>query len=313
MKKVVITGATSMIGFALVKQCMENGVLVYALVRKNSPKIAIFPISSFLKIVECDLDEMVNLPNLIADTIDVFYHIGWTHTDKKGRMDAILQNENITHTLDAVNAAKKLGCSSFIGAGSQSEFGRAENLISPSMPVNPEFAYAISKYAAGKLSKELCTHLGMAHIWVRIFSVYGELDNPHTMISYLIHTLLDGKQPELTKCEQKWDYLHAKDSARAFFLIGKTPKDGAVYCLGSGTTRPLYEYVTTIQNLINPNIPINFGAKKYVPNQVMNLCADITTLTSDTGFIQQISFEEGISYTLTWIKSLKYDEKGYNK
>lgn len=308
MKKVVITGATSMIGFSLVQACIKNNVFVYAIVRKNSCKTTIFSPSPFLTILECELDEINLLPCLITDKIDIFYHIGWSNTTKNARMDTLLQNANIGYTLDAVRTAKELGAQVFIGAGSQSEFGKVENTISPTTPVNPEFAYAIAKYCAGKLSYTLCTSLGMAHIWVRIFSVYGILDNEHTMISYLINTLLNGKSPILTKCEQKWDYLHTTDCARAFFLIGQNPKHGGIYCLGSGTAKPLYEYVSIIKNLINKDIPINFGAKEYSPNQAMHLCADLSNLTKDTGFIPNISFEDGIQDTLAWIKNKKDKE-----
>lgn len=34
----------------------------------------------------------------------------------------------------------------------------------------------------------------------------------------------------------------------------------------------------------------------------MHLCADISDLTNDTGFIPQYSFEEGIKETIEWYK-----------
>lgn len=305
MKKVVITGASSMIGFALVQQCIKNKIFVYGVIRKHCAKINEFPLSPYLKIVECGLDEIENLATIIGESIDVFYHIAWTHTDKDGRLNAVLQNENIKYTLDAVNVAKKLNCTTFVGAGSQSEFGKVETLISPDTPTNPEFAYGVAKYCAGKLSKEQCTSLGIAHIWVRIFSVYGILDAPHTMIRYVIDALLEGVSPKLTKCEQMWDYLYVEDCARAFLLIGQNPINGVVYCLGSGIAKPLHEYVSIIKDTINPNIAIDFGAKEYGENQPMYLCADISSLTKDTGFLPKTSFEEGIKETLRWIKGIK--------
>lgn len=72
MKKVVITGATSMIGFSLVQACIKNNVFVYAIVRKNSCKTTIFSPSPFLTILECELDEINLLPCLITDKIDIF-------------------------------------------------------------------------------------------------------------------------------------------------------------------------------------------------------------------------------------------------
>ena len=44
----------------------------------------------------------------------------------------------------------------------------------------------------------------------------------------------------------------------------------------------------------------------------MNLCADITNLTEDTGFIPEVEFEEGIKRTIEWYKKEKLkNEKNY--
>ena len=45
------------------------------------------------------------------------------------------------------------------------------------------------------------------------------------------------------------------------------------------------------------------GIKPYAPMQVMHLCADISELTADTGFEPKISFEEGLSKTITFWKN----------
>jgi UDP-glucose 4-epimerase len=36
---------------------------------------------------------------------------------------------------------------------------------------------------------------------------------------------------------------------------------------------------------------------------VRNLCADIDSLTKDTGFVPEYTFEEGIKETLCWLES----------
>lgn len=301
MKKVVVTGATSMIGVATINEAIKNNVEVLAIVRPNSKNLTRLPKSSLIKVLECDIDKLDTIDS-VSNDYDVFYHFAWGNTDKQTRNDPVLQEKNIKFSLDAVNLAKKLGCKKFIGAGSQAEYGRVEGRLNASTPINPDIAYGMAKYAAGRLTNLRCKELGIEHIWVRILSVFGIYDGPNTMIRYAINELLAGREPEFTKCEQKWDYLFSEDAGRAFYLIGEKGKANKIYCLGSGIAKPLFDYVKTINKLLGISENTGIGKKDYAPNQVMYLEADISELTADTGFKPVTTFEEGLKRTINWLK-----------
>ena len=290
--KAIVTGASGMIGIALINILLEENYEIIAIVRPNSKKIKNLPNNDKINIVECDLANLNSLSDCFSNC-DLFFHFGWIGTSGDARDDTHIQLKNIEYTLDAVNLAKNSGCNTFIGAGSQAEYGLTNEKLSPSTPINPITGYGIAKYAAGKLSKMLSQQFGIKHCWGRILSVYGPGDN-NSMIMSCINSILDNKKFDTTKGDQKWDYLYSEDCARAFFAIAKKGKDGAVYTIGSGESNPLREYIEKIRDIINPNFKIGFGNIDYYPNQVMYLCADISKLTEDTGFIPQVSFEEGI-------------------
>jgi nucleoside-diphosphate-sugar epimerase len=301
MDCVVLTGATSMLGMALIEECIRQRTHVLAIVRPGSSKIASLPSSEFVRIAECSLSEYDRFPDL-PDKYDVFYHFAWQGTDRKGRYDPSVQQENIKYALDAVTLAARLGCRSFVGAGSQAEYGRAMTKLSPTSRAAPESAYGIAKYAASKQTLLLAKHLGMTHIWARVFSVYGPYDGPDTMVMSGIRQLLDGGRPKYTKGGQLWDYLYSDDAARAFYLMGEKTRHDAVYCLGSGTARPLREYIETMRDAVDPALPIGLGEIDYPENQVMFLCADIRSLSEDTGFSPQTDFRTGIAKTIKWVR-----------
>ncbi|MGL5353198.1 MAG: NAD-dependent epimerase/dehydratase family protein [Clostridium sp.] len=305
MKRIVLTGATSMLGVALINECIVKNTMVLAIIRKNSSNSNRIPKSPLVTVIECGLNELskvldtksqLNIEDL--DNFDAFYHFGWESTTRELRNNPKSQLINVDYTLDAVDLAQKLGCKLFIGAGSQAEYGLVENTISPHTSVNPLTAYGVSKYTAFKLSAIKCAEFNMKHVWTRIFSVYGPNDNNTTMISTLIDKLLKGEKPALTLCEQKWDYLYCGDAARAFYLIGEKGIDKSIYCIGSGTAKHLSEYITEIRDLINKDLPLGIGDIPYGKNQIMNLCANITNLKADTGFTPIYSFEDGIKKTL---------------
>jgi nucleoside-diphosphate-sugar epimerase len=147
MKSIVLTGATSMIGIALIKQCIQNNIAVLALVRPRSSRINRMPNSDLVTIVDCDLDGLTNFSSFsdIMSPIDVFYHIGWDATDKKGRNSCEKQLRNIKYVLNAVSLAKKLGCKKFIGIGSQAEYGNFSKPLNENVPVNPDIAYGVAR------------------------------------------------------------------------------------------------------------------------------------------------------------------------
>jgi nucleoside-diphosphate-sugar epimerase len=292
MKKIVISGATGMIGAALTQCALEQELEVLCIVREDSSRIKNIPKSNNITIHFAKLTDYRDSD--ISGKYDVFFHLAWDKTFGAFRDDIDIQADNIQYTLDAVRLAKRLGCKKFIGAGSQAEYGLVSVPLTSDTPVNPQSGYGIAKYSAGKLSKLLCAQLGIEYNWVRILSIFGPLDSPHTLIMYTIDELLAGRSPELTKCDQVWDYLYCDDAARALLAVGERGIDGKAYPLGSGNNRKLSEYIESIRDLIKPSRVLQFGQKEYYPHQPMYLCADISELTNDTGWKPVFTFEEGI-------------------
>ncbi|MBD5135570.1 MAG: NAD(P)-dependent oxidoreductase [Lachnospiraceae bacterium] len=302
MRTAVITGPTGTIGMALIEKLINEGVHIVAVCRPKSERISRIPKHENVRIVECSLKDMDKLPDIIQDGADVFYHFAWDGTFGDTRNDLNLQNNNVKYALDAVKAAKKIGCTKFVGAGSQAEYGRVEGMLKPDTPAFPENGYGIAKLCAGQMTKIMCEQLGLEHIWVRILSIYGPYDGENTMIMSVIGKILSGEKPSLTKGEQMWDYLYSKDVANAFYLVGEKGKNGTVYCIGSGKARPLKEYVERIRDSIDTDVELGIGDIPYGEKQVMYLCADIEKLTDDTGFVPEYNFDEGIRETIEWYK-----------
>lgn len=292
MHKIIVTGATGCVGSAIVRRALAQGKEVTCIVHEGSKRLANLPQDSRVKIVECNLSNYSSLQ--ISGEYDAFIHMSWEKTFGASRDDAEVQMRNIQYTLDACHLARRCGCKVFVGAGSQAEYGVQTVDLTPDLHVNPESGYGIAKYAAGKLSAMLCKSLGIRQNWVRILSVYGPNDGENTLISYVIREMKAGRSPELTKCEQMWDYLYADDAADAILAIVENGMDGKVYPLGSGKGRKLSEYIEDIRNIVNPTISVNYGAKDYYPHQPMHLVADLQQLTADTGWKPQRNFVDGV-------------------
>lgn len=305
MKRAIITGATGAIGTALVQELINTGVHVLVLCREGSDRNNRIPNHPLVTTKCCSLEHLSSIENETNEIYDVFYHFAWSGTSGNARNDMYLQNQNVKYALDAVAVAKRFGCHTFIGAGSQAEYGRVEGMLTADTPTFPEMGYGYGKLCAGLMTKDYAHQLGMKHIWTRILSVYGPNDGSNTLVMSVMNALAQDERPKCTKGEQQWDYLYSKDAARAFYMLGEKGIDGKTYVLGSGNVRPLATYIQDICDEMNTGIEVDFGAIPYSTKQVMYLCADISSLREDIGFEPEYSFEDGIRETISWFEECR--------
>lgn len=306
MRKVVITGATGAIGHALINCLIKQEIEVLVIMHKGSNRLDTILDSPYVKRLFCELNELntVDVTEYAKD-YDVFYHFAWD--GGKYRQDFERNIQNVEFTLQSIELAKKLGCKKYIGAGSQAEYGiQCAPLSEKTIPL-PKTAFGAAKLLAGVVGKKKAEELHIDYIWVRILSIYGPYDGMQTLVSSLIKDLLMGQSKKLSKCEQMWDFLYSDDAARAMKLIGERGINGKVYTLGSGTARPLREYVDIIHAYVNKEVTLQIGAIPYAADQIMYLCADISELTKDTGFKPEVTFDSGIEKTVQWMKSTESD------
>jgi len=143
----------------------------------------------------------------------------------------------------------------------------------------------------------------MKFFWTRIVSVFGKNDMDHTLIMYLIKTIMSGNRPILTKCEQIWDYMYVKDCANALIHIAEKGDPEKIYPIASGHSEMLRNYVETIRDMIDPDVELGFGEKDYYPHQPMFLSVDISQLKKDTGFEPAYSFKDGVKEVIDYIRA----------
>ena len=301
LKKAVVTGATGAIGMALLDALIRRGVETLVLCRADSPRSGRIPDHPLIRKVDCPLDRMKDWCPEEGDRYDVFFHFAWEGTTGEARNDLPLQTRNVSYTLDAVGLAKRLGCHTFLGAGSQAEYGRVEGKLNAETPTHPENGYGMGKLHAGQMSRMACRQQGIRHIWTRILSVYGPFDTERSLVMSTLRKLRAGEVPQCTAGEQIWDYLYSGDAAGALIALAESGRDGGIYCLGGGCPTPLKDYIFAMREIAAPCGEVALGALPYAQGQVMYLCADLSDLTRDTGFVPKTPFREGIRQTVAWM------------
>lgn len=301
-KKAVITGASGMIGVALAQQYTAAGEEVLAICHRGSAKNQILRELPGVEVFEADLGEYAGLAGeQWKKQYDTFYHLAWAGTAGQARNDMALQAANIRYALDAVELADSMGCHTFVGTGSQAEYGRHQEPLKPETPAFPETGYGMAKLCAGQMSRYSCEQKGMRHIWARVLSVYGPYGG-QDMVTVALQKLIRGEHVSFTAGDQIWDYLYSGDAAYALWLMAEKGISGKSYVLGGGKPRPLKEYLDILYGVVCEEMAgrecgagtVGIGEIPYQEDQLMHLVGDITELCQDTGFAPRTSFEEGI-------------------
>lgn len=288
--RVVVTGATSMIGVALINECIANDDTVLAIVREGTSRMKRLPKSDLIQIEYADLDTLDHVQGDGA-AYDVFYHIAWGHTSKAERDYPVAQEDNIRSTLAAVELANKLGCKKFIGAGSQAEYGNCKGLITEETVPCPVISYGMAKLSANMLSRRLCEQLGMTHIWTRIFSVYGCNDNEGTMLNYAIDQFIKGETASFSAATQTWNYLYESDAGKLFYLFGRKNVEAGIYHIASDDSRPLRSYIEEMAELFS-DASVQFAAQNGT--EVYGIEPSVEKTFNAIGIKPAVSFTDGI-------------------
>ena len=294
IQRVIISGATSSIGIALCEECVTNGIGVVAIIRPESSKCSLIPKSNLIEIVESELSDYDSI-NSEGIHADAFFHLAWASTDGAAARDNTYdQADNIQAILKAVELAERCKCKVFVGAGSQAEYGRTDEVLTGDTACKPETAYGMTKLCAGMLSRLMCRQKGIDHVWTRILSAYGPNCSKRTVISYTVDTLLQGEKPVLSDGRQVWDFIYISDVARALLACARSGVSGKTYVIGYGKSKLLRRFLEEVRDILSPGQDMGFGERPYNADAVMHLECDISDLTADTGFVPTVDFEEGI-------------------
>lgn len=292
MSKYVVTGATSFIGEAVVKELLKKQHQVYVIVRPTSKKRQLYQESWDCHPVFLDLDHIEQCESIIKNA-DCFLHFGWDGVAAKGRSNSEIQAQNVNHSLMCVKTASKLGCKSFLFAGSQAEYGIKYDVIREDTVCEPILEYGKGKLDVLKMAQPLAQSLGLKYYHARIFSVYGPGDHPWTLVSSSIEKFLKGEEFKASTGEQTWNFLYIDDAAHALVSLVESNAESGVYNIAGEDTRPLKDFIVEIYRSCGGKGSLSLGA--YIPIEVPNnLKPDITKLTNIIGPIMSVAFADGI-------------------
>ena len=297
----LITGASGFIGAATVAAALRAGHAVAVLARNPRQTGRLAPFADDITWISADLTTLQQdtvQREIAAFRPDVVIHAGWDGVAGADRNASWQVERNVPAALTLTLLAAQSGASHVIGLGSQAEYGPCSGRITEDQPLRPTTLYGAAKVAAATVTETAAALHGVKHTWLRVFSTYGPGADPAWVLPAVADAMARGQAPLLTRCQQRWEFLHVRDAAAAIIATADAGATGT-YNLGSGNASPLRQVISALRDRIAPHIEPNFGALPYRPDQVMFLEADITRLRKATGWSPAVSLADGLDEIAT--------------
>lgn len=299
--RVVLTGATGFIGSYLAEELVARGYEVLALRRTQSDTWRVAAVADQLTWISTDDADWPQ--QLQARRPEYLVHSAWLGVGVGQRDDWPSQLSNLTFAMQLLQAVSHGGLKKVVLLGSQAEYGAFEGRIDENHPALPTAAYGAVKVATLQLVRAYCEAQGLEWYWLRVFAVFGPREDTHWFVSFVAASLLRRQPPDLTGCEQRYDYLFVPDLARAIVQTLPTAfgKSG-VYNIGSNHATGLRKVVDTLATLTHSVAGANYGALPYRPGQVMHMEGNSDKFEHVFGPIRQTPLAEALAASVAYVR-----------
>ena len=147
----LVTGGAGFVGAALLRRLVAAGERPAVLLRPGRDLGRIADLEDRLEVIRGDLAALDEArPAILAFRPETVVHLAWTGVAGADRNEP-RQTDNIAFALDLYRLAREAGARSFIGLGSQAEYGPCPAIIDETVPCRPT-----TLYGAAKLSCSCC-------------------------------------------------------------------------------------------------------------------------------------------------------------
>ncbi|MFM8952163.1 MAG: NAD-dependent epimerase/dehydratase family protein [Planctomycetaceae bacterium] len=301
MKRVFVTGATGFIGAAVARRLLADGYEVAILARPESSRQRLGRALDRMHVISGSCDSPAAFARPLEDfRPDTVMHLAWHGVGGAHRNAPDQIRKNVCAAIDLLETAAKAGCRTFVGAGSQAEYGPSRDVLHEQSPVRPVTAYGAAKLATSILLAHLAALHDVRFAWLRIFSVFGPGDDAGTLFSYVTTDWRAGRCPAVSTGEHAWDSLYLDDAAAAFITAAESQATGVIN-VASGHSPPLRDTISKVRDAIDPSLPIVFGTVADPPSGAYPLRANVDRLRN-LGWRPATPLDDAIERTVSWYR-----------
>jgi CDP-glucose 4,6-dehydratase len=313
-RRVLITGATGMVGAWLVKELLRRGAQIVALVRDHDPQTEFYRSgdSAATTIVTGQLEDFMAVERALNDhEVNTVFHLA-----AQPIVGAALRNPlatfetNIRGTYNLLEACRRLNglVERVVIASSDKAYGTSVQLpYTESMPLRGEQPYEVSKSCADLIATSYHRTFGMRVAIARCGNIFGGGDlNWSRLVPGVIRAGLEAR-PFIIRSDGQFvrDYLYVKEAVAAYCRLAECLSQpdvaGEAFNFGPETAISVLQMVGHIQRLMQTEA-IGFEIRDTARGEIRSQYLDSTKARQRLGWQSRFRLDEALSETIDWYR-----------
>lgn len=314
----LVTGGAGFIGSNLCETILKMGYKVKCLDDLSTGKqenVDMFLDNPNYTFIKGDIKDLNVCIEACKGVDYVLNQAAWGSVPRSIEMPLFYCANNITGTLNMLEAARRSGVKKFVYASSSSVYGDEPrlpkkegiegNLLSP---------YAVSKRADEEWAKQYTKHYGLDTYGMRYFNVFGRRQDPDgayaAVIPKFIKQLLNDEQPTINgdgKQSRDFTYIENVIEANLKACLASSEVAGQVFNIAYGGREFLIDIYYTLTNVLGKKIEPKFGPDRA--GDIKHSNADISRAREFLGYEPEYNFEKGLNESVAWYVSELDKEK----
>ncbi len=320
-QRVLVTGATGIVGSWLVKELLRRHAFVAALVLDADPQSELFRSGDVhrVAVINGRLEDITDIERAInVYETETVIHLGaQTIVPVAHRNPLATFEANIRGTYHLLEACRRqsLLVKQVVVASSDKAYGEQAKLpYTEDMPLDGRHPYDVSKACVEHLAMAYYKSYGLPVAISRCGNIYGGGDlNWSRIVPGTIRSLLRGEQPILRSDGTFLrDYLYVKDAANAYLRLAEAASNpsmhGEVFNFGPGSPTTVLDLVSKIQKLLGredlcPRI------LNSAPGEIRNQYLSAEKARCRLQWRCEYDLDRGLSETIAWYRTF-FEDRG---
>ena len=314
-KKVLVTGGGGFIGSHLVEKLVTLGATTRALVQYNSRGswgwLDQSPLAKQVEVVAgdiCDADSVSGA----TQGVEIVFHLAaliaipYSYTAPESYV-----RTNVLGTLNALQAARRLGITRFLHTSTSEVYGTAREVpIKETHPLQGQSPYSASKIGADKIAESFHCSFGLPLVTVRPFNTFGPRQSARAVIPTIISQLLDGAGVvKLGSLHPTRDLNFVANTVEGY--IAAATHDAAIgetFNLGSNREITIGDLAQLLIQSVGTDARIETDSQRIRPaaSEVERLLADNAKAKSLLGWEPRVTLEDGLLRTIEWLRENRH-------
>ncbi len=315
---VLVTGGAGFIGSNLVERLLKDSRVSAVKVLDNlssgsEDNIKEFLIDKRFAFINGDIRDYEICKKACEET-DIIAHQAALDSVALSLSDPLLVNEvNITGTLNIFTAAKELKIKRIVYAGSSATYGDNTSLPKVEAKIGaPLSPYSVTKYVNELYAAVYAKSYGLASIGLRYFNIFGPKQNINgayaAVIPLFIRALLENQSPMINgDGSYSRDFTFISNAVEAIMLALFTEDKNAlnqVYNIAGGEQMSLNDVFKILRDAAGVETEPQYGTGRA--GDVLHVLADISKAANYLGYKPVVSIKQGLQETFDWYKTNRH-------